>query len=344
MQTGEQRGTVIVRPDVRSIVVSGLLVAWAWGGAAFATETYVTADALFLQRDNESNERPLAVDSNTGATAVGTSDLRFPVAGGVRLFVGRHTAGGCGWEVGYLGVYGMTADASAAGNGGLDIAPDLSDEVASLRNASLADCSYTSAINGFEANLTATSEHVHRPRETAYAADGVPSVATIDWLAGFRWAGLEEAATIGLTTPGLGTSQYGVRASSNLFGGQLGVRGRIDWERWSLEGQGKAALAGVVLAQSQAPIVDAFNGFQERPAQGAEDGGVGGIFDWNVAVIRRVGEHWSIRAGYTMLWLTGVALAPDQFDFSIAPGAGTNLVGGNMIWLQGATLGLEGRW
>ena len=71
---------------------------------------------------------------------------------------------------------------------------------------------------------------------------------------------------------------------------------------------------------------------------------MGGIFDWNVALVHHIDDIWSIRAGYTMLWLTGVALAPDQFDFSTDTLAGTTVVGEKTVWLQGATLGLEARW
>jgi hypothetical protein len=39
-----------------------------------------------------------------------------------------------------------------------------------------------------------------------------------------------------------------------------------------------------------------------------------------------------------------VALAPDQFDFSTSTLAGTTVVGDKTVWLQGATVGLEGRW
>lgn len=311
---------------------------------ALALEPYAVVDALFLQRDNETAATPLVFDGDTAQPAIGTADLRFPAAGGVRAFVGSHGCGERGWEVGYLGIYGMSADATAAGAGNLEIASPLSAQVASLRGASLAQVSYGSLINSAEANLLTTSAHVHRPRATAYEADRVPFVATIDWLAGFRWAGLEEQATIALTTPGSGSSQYGVRSSSNLFGGQLGVRGRVDWERWALEGQGKAALAGAALSQSQAPVVDAISGERYRSARGASATDVGGIFDWNVAVVHRIDDVWSIRAGYTMLWLTGVALAPDQFDFSTDTLAGTTVVGEKTVWLQGATLGLEGRW
>jgi hypothetical protein len=329
-------------------VICGIVLALAAmpraGGRAMATEPYAVVDALFLQRDNDTNDRGLVFDGDTRQPVIGTADLRFPVAGGVRAFVGHHGCGKRGWEIGYLGIYGMSADATATGAANLEIAPPLSARVASLNGASLGRLSYGSLINGAEANLLATSEHVHRPHANAYAADRVPHVATIDWLAGFRWAGLEEQASITLTRPGFTGSQYAVRSTSNLFGGQLGVRGRIDWAQWGLEGQGKAALAGVALSQSQAPVVDTFSGEQYRPARGAAAGDVGGIFDWNVAVVRRIDDVWSIRAGYTMLWLTGVALAPDQFDFSTDTLAGTAIVGEKSVWLQGATLGLEARW
>lgn len=311
---------------------------------AAASEPYAVVDALFLQRDNEALGRTLVLDADTGRPAISTNDLRFPVAAGLRAFVGRHGCDGPGWELGYMGIYGMSAADTAAANGGLEIAPPLSAKVAGFGDASLAEASYGSVINGAEANLLATSEHFHHPRVNGYAADQAPFAAMVDWLAGFRWAGLEEQAAITLSSPAVGASRYAVRSSSNLFGGQVGVRGRVDWQRWGLEGQGKVALAGVSLSQAQAPIVDALNGEVYRGARGARDGDVGGIADWSVAVVRHIDDVWSIRAGYTMLWLTGVALAPDQFDFTTDTRAGTTVVGGNTIWLQGATLGLEGRW
>lgn len=347
---GARRGDirVLVHRSVRAVVIAATL--WAASclqpiaPPATASETYAVVDALFLQRDNEANGRTLVLNGDTSQPAISTNDLRFPVASGVRAFVGRHGCDEHGWEVGYLGIYGMSAVDTAAGNGNLEIAPPLSGRVPSLKGASLAQASYGSAINGAEANLLATREYFHLPRLNAYTADKVPYVAMVDWLAGFRWAGLEEQATIALSTPGLGTSRYAVQSSSNLFGGQLGVRGRVDWERWGLEGQGKAALAGVSLSQSQAPVVDANTGEIYRGARGARGSDVGGIFDWSVTVVRHIDDVWSIRAGYTMLWLTGVALAPDQFDFTTNTTAGTTVAGENTVWLQGATLGLEGRW
>lgn len=334
----------LIRAAMLAVAVCTPLAAPPCAGLAADAETYAVVDAVFLQRDNDANATPLVLDTDTGQAAISASDPRYPVAGGIRAFVGRHGCDRHGWELGYLGIYGMKADAAATGNANLQIAPPLASRVASLRDASTAQVFYGSTINGAEANLLATSEHVHQPRLNAYAADQAPFVSTIDWLAGFRWADLEEQATIALTTPGRAPSRYGVRAGSNLFGGQVGVRGRIDWDRWGLEGTGKAALAGVALSQSQAPVIDAVTGEQYRSARGGRGGDVGSILEWNVSVVRHLGDVWSIRAGYTMLWLTGVALAPDQFDFTTNTLAGTGIVGGKTVWLEGATLGVEARW
>ena len=43
-------------------------------------------------------------------------------------------------------------------------------------------------------------------------------------------------------------------------------------------------------------------------------------------------------------WLTGVALAPSQFDFSNSPTAGTSITDSQTLWLNGMNLGLERRW
>jgi hypothetical protein len=46
------------------------------------------------------------------------------------------------------------------------------------------------------------------------------------------------------------------------------------------------------------------------------------------------------------LWLTGVALAEDQWSFNSvnAPGAGTGLNSTGSLYLGGMSLGLEARW
>ena len=316
-----------------------------WVPLLDGAETFGTVDALLMQRDNAANPAPLVIDNDTQATAIAGTTPQFPVAGGIRAAVGRHTPGRVGWEVGYMGVYGMTASASASGAGNLQVPTPLAGDVTTLRNASQASVSYGSVLNSAEANLLCTERFWHGARRSAYEAERQSCTATVGWLAGFRWAGLDERAAIGLVNPTAATlGTYSVRGSSNLFGGQIGARGRAEWQAWALEGWLKAGLAGAALSQSQDPIVDSVSGLVQRTARGSQTGTVGGIFDLGGALVYRIDDTWGLRFGYSMLWLTGVALAPDQFDFSNAVNAGTAVDGNATLWLGGGTLGLEARW
>jgi hypothetical protein len=71
---------------------------------------------------------------------------------------------------------------------------------------------------------------------------------------------------------------------------------------------------------------------------------VGFIGDLNVNLSYRLSDTWRLRTGYNFLWLTGVALAPNQFDFGGTSTAGTGLNGGAGVFLHGANLGLEAAW
>jgi hypothetical protein len=308
-------------------------------------ESYATFDTVFMQRDNTANDVPLVLNGDTLTTAIDTSALQFPVAPGIRAAYGQHGPDGLGWEFGYLGVYGMLADAAATGSGNLEIAPPLSSLVASLRDASAARATYGSVLNSAEANVLLTERCLHRPRPSGYAAEGHAGTLTIDWLAGFRWAGLDEQAALAFgDTPTSLVTGYAVRTSSNLFGGQLGLRGRAAWQGWAVEGWVKAAIAGSVLAQSQDAIVDSITGDVYRSARGSRTDTPGGIFDVGGTLVYRLTDTWGLRFGYSMLWLTGVALAPDQFDFAADTTAGTRLDANKTLWLGGASLGLEARW
>ena len=119
----------------------------------------------------------------------------------------------------------------------------------------------------------------------------------------------------------------------------------MEWDSWAIDGWAKAALAGTAMSQSADPIVSVFNpADQIRPARSATAGGVGFIGDININLSYRLNDAWRMRAGYNFIWLTGVALAHNQFDFGATNTAGTGLAGGGGVFLQGANLGLETAW
>jgi hypothetical protein len=107
----------------------------------------------------------------------------------------------------------------------------------------------------------------------------------------------------------------------------------------------KIGVAGTLLSQSQT-VFDPLQPTQFRvPNPSSSDkAGMGMIADMNLSAIYRFNEVWGLRVGYNLLWLTGVALAPDQFDFSPSSIGGTNLNGSGSMFLSGANLGLEARW
>jgi hypothetical protein len=300
--------------------------------------SYALAEALFWQRDNQAANRPLAVTVGDGATVLETNDLQFPVAAGVRTFYGQRSPEDGGWELGYFGLYGQTATNTQG-----TIPPNfvqLPDPLGGnlTEDGEFLTGKYSSVLNSAEVNLFATdSDWIDDPA----------GWATVDWLAGFRYVGVEEDASL-ITDCCLMDGQYTAvpyraRTRNNMFGGQLGVRGRRAWDRWAVEGWAKAAVMGVAQEQIQDPLID-YTGFQQRPALSRSGGEVGFVGDLTMSAVYRITDVWGIRAGYSLLWLDGLALAPDQFDFATDAAAGTQLVNSSGIFYHGANLGLEARW
>lgn len=309
------------------------------------SEAFAGVEVLALQRDNVGTDRPFVIDGDTLGTALGNSDVQFATAPGVRIFVGRHGAEQVGWELGYAGVYGMWADAAAYGPENLEVASTLASALPGFRNGSTADVTNGSSFQTAEANLLLTSIHMRPTRHSAYELEDIPAVGVVDWIAGFRWANLEEQATLAIDSPSAGgTSTYTTRTSNDLFGGQIGGRGRLAWEAWALEGWIKAGIAGVDQRQAQDPILDRVVDDVYRPGGSGSTSGVAGLMDTGIMVVRRLSASWSLRIGYSSYWITNVALAPDQFDLTNATVAPTAVRAGRTVWLGGANLGLEATW
>jgi hypothetical protein len=319
---------------------------WCRGGE----ESYAIFDAVFLQRDNQAYGRPTVIRGPNGPAAISTSDLTFNTQPGMRLFYGEASDCGRGWEIGYLGVWGMFAEDTATdGAGRLQVPGPLGTPTGVLNGGSVARATVRSSVNSIEANVFSRwcDGGPDRLAGEPWRRCGNYDRGTWDWLAGFRWASLDESALLSFTPADVpGSGLYDVGATSNIFAAQVGGRGRMAWDRWAFESWAKVGLGGTAMSQQQAPIVNSTlqPAFQERPTRSASEGGVGLIGDLNFTLTYRMTETWGLRLGYNMLWLSGVAMAPNQFDFSAAPGGGNNLNGGSSIYLAGANLGLEARW
>ncbi|MBM3953784.1 MAG: hypothetical protein FJ309_04070 [Planctomycetes bacterium] len=312
---------------------------------------YVVAEALFLQKNNAAVDRSLVVDATApDAPLLTAGDTQSVIGTGARLAYGEYAADGLGWEAGWLGAWGMDADStigSAAGT--LQAAGELGFTSAGLSGGTLASVSTATQLNTAELNLLFHAYDGGYDRSSRYPWQRCDWYAggQWDWIVGFRWAGLEDAATLGIVPAGApAPSTYGVQASSNLFAGQIGARGRWNWQRWAADFTAKVGPAGTSLRQSQRFFDQLAPDDPFRTARASTDGDMGMIAEITMGGVWRITDVWGLRFGYDLLWLTGVALAADQFDLSanVDPQAGTAISTTGSVFFQGAHLGVEARW
>ena len=123
---------------------------------------------------------------------------------------------------------------------------------------------------------------------------------------------------------------------------QLGARIRRTRGRFGWEGSGAA---GVYLNNSQqSQTVTDFPNFPLRNVSSSANGAAF-VGDTNLSGLYRLNNVWNLRAGYNVIWIQGLALAPNQIDsdFAAAQG-GSNLNNGGGMLLHGVNVGLEARY
>jgi len=335
-------------PDEEVVVGDVQAVDELW--TATDPQRYLVFDVLGMQRNNALKDGPLVVENGTQFQALQNNMLQSSVAPGVRVLYGDYGRDGIGWETGYLGLWSMDSTSRVESPNGLLQAPgQLGFTAPALRNATSAGFSGVTSLQSADVNLVyhmfdgGQDPRSPRPSQRVAWYDG----GHLDWLTGFRWGGLDDVGTVGFSPAGAtAPNTYTAHTSSNLFAGQVGLRGRMEFQEWALESWIKVGLAGTSLSQTQsfqdqlAPL-DPY-----RPTGSSWKGGVGMIADANLSGIYRIDRVWGVRFGYNLIWLTGVALAADQFNWTSSTDPATTLGidnTGSML-LSGANAGLEARW
>jgi hypothetical protein len=177
---------------------------------------------------------------------------------------------------------------------------------------------YDSRLYNFEVNL--------RPR----VVDGVLL------LVGFRTLQLHEQFTASRVDPGPESIDIATRTNNFLYGFQVGLVPYFSGadSPLRLEGTLKAGVYGnhALQGTSSPLLAESVSAVQNRASFVGEIG---------VAVDYRFCQFLAARAGYELLWLYGVALAPDQGRSTdlLAPSATVN--GSATSFYQGATVSLE---
>ncbi len=339
-------------------------------GCSPCPTVYGSAEFLFLQRTNCSDDQPIIVNlraddgsivsPSDAATVLSTSDLDFGFDPAVRVLLGHRLHNGWAIEGSYLGF--CDADSSAYVQAPNEAAiytfpGGLSGNVSGDFGEVWTD--YSSSIHSGELNLVCCCGCC-APCGKGKGDCGSKGqdcnlyCRTFEWFVGFRYFNLREHLQIvgnrpqtTPTDPGLEDySVYDVRTSNNLYGPQVGARVRRWGRKLGWEATGKAGIFGSDTQQEQ--YIWDFPGqptpFEIRPLTSASDDGVAFVGELNLTGIYRLNETWNLRAGYNLIWITGVALAPDQLDFSTTLPAGNQISSSGGVLLHGVSCGLEARW
>lgn len=324
---------------------------------------YAQVQALFLQRVSGFSNQPIVVNSFPGAssTFMSTSDLNSNFTPGVQATVGMPLGGGGAVEFDYFSLFPANSSAVAVKTdpGAVFTFPgDVGGNV--FLNMDRVQADYSSWINSFGVNFLCCSSccdvccndygccqtgdgccQTQTGDQSGYAATGRQSFS---WFGGFRYLNVGEKLNIAGqgVVPGE-TGSYNIRTSNNLYGVQLGARVRQTQGRFGWDATGQAGIFGNDAQQSQT-VQDFPPGSVLRNVSSSQ-GGVAFVGQGNLSGLYALTNVWNLRAGYNVIWIEGLALAPDQLNFNFATaGSGSQVNNNGGLFLHGVNVGLEARW
>lgn len=170
----------------------------------------------------------------------------------------------------------------------------------------------------------------------------------LTWLGGFRWVEWNQDLTLVSNSATVSPTGIGARTGNDLFGSQIGADLGL-WNsggRLTVNGVGKA---GVFLNHAYQRTSGTFDINGTATPQGlasAEKDGVAFFGEAGINANFAVSRWLSWRMGYSLFWLSGVAVPANQLglaSFAPAPPTATINTGGSVL-LHGVTTGLEARW
>jgi hypothetical protein len=295
----------------------------------FSTSCYAIADAIFFTRNVQAGNQALILTSNVPNVTdpnvlASTADLGFQFEVGPRITLGHEFDNSYAFEATYFGIFNFHDSLTRTGMGDLNLPGDLAlTGGLAFIGADQITVTYDSVVNNGELNL-------------------LRGYGNISCLIGFRYFELGERFSITAIDAVDGTGFYNLNAYNNLFGLQGGARIQQSCGNWSYDLTGKAGVYGNEISSSQVVVdVDPSSPLRAVHNSGAQVAFIGELgFNGNY----QFSPNWFLRGGYQVFWVDGVALAPNQLDFTDTTDSGTRLNKTGSLFMQGANAGLMARW
>jgi hypothetical protein len=288
---------------------------------------YLQTDAIFFTRDARIGNTPLVLLDNNASTQsnvlLSTADISFQYEPGPRILLGTEFDGFRAIEASYFGIYNWDYSTTINGNNNLNLPGDLGLAFLDFIDADRFTVTYNSDIHNGEFNYL----HYY---------------GNIAWLIGFRYFNLSETLSINAFDSDTGNAYYNTSVYNNLFGGQIGGRIKQACGRWSYDLTGKAGIYDNVIRSSQ--LISDFDGSSINRNTSPSGNQVSFLGELGLNGSYKFSECLSLRGGYQVYWVEGLALAPRQLDFTDTANSGTTLNKTGGMFIHGAHAGLMAQW
>ena len=281
---------------------------------------WLSADALFLHRTQKYNQ-PIVLDEKNGLAPVLTGDqLRFGTTAGPRLAMGWTSSFGRTAELVYFGLNDWSSTARITGDNNLSIPGDLGLATFDFFAADAMEVRYGSRIQNVEANLW--NPHLGW-----------------EWLVGFRQFSVIEDFKISSFDADTYMSDYQIHTNNQLYGGQLGLRRRWTWDCMSFAPEAKLGLLGN--ANNQHSLVRDLGNTKTLRDVRESSSILSSLSELRLVGDASVTKDLQLTFGYNFLWVTGLAQAPYQLDYTYTEKSGRFVDDNRSIFYHGANVGLS---
>ncbi len=301
------------------------LVGGPYGDGTCAPHWFdVYAEYMYMKREEISRFVPFASDDISGPIVLSTDDLQFDEESGFRVTGTYQVAANAHLEASYFGTFfwSSAAEAPSASNNLYSVLSNFGTQppggFLQTDQAALQSIDYQSELNSVELNWR------HHWMSSNYWFHG-------SWLAGARYVRLEEefrymtvvnAHDDPLTPPvdpnerGPADMNYRVATTNDLVGFQLGS----DIFMCMLPGLvvGAELKAGVYGNMADQDTAITATNLNPPVAEALADQDVAFVGEAGVMAIYQLFPWLSLRGGYQLLYLDGIALAPENFN-TVAP-------------------------
>lgn len=329
------------------------LLPYGEGGACAPRWYDISVDALYWTRDEVSDNVPFTALTRGGPIVMSTDNLSYDRQPGLRLNTALQLLPGVALDFTYLGMFSWSANTSVSSAAnelfspysnfgalvGVGLPFDESDQ------AQLHSLSVGSTIDSFELSARKYWTGPNCRLQGSYRS-GVRYVYMVDDL---NYSTLGRNVVVGLNTVPAGNSSTDIRTHNSLVGWQAG------FDLWATIVPGimfgtdvKAGVYGNHAKYNTHVFGSTTAGGTSADLrETASNNDIAVVGEVNLMGIYKVNPNWTIRGGYSLLYLDGVALAPENFN-STNPFNNARTVQnlnntGNALY-HGGFLGLEWMW